>query len=153
MNPTMAVTNVQTLDDVMMAAQSRDRFSTLLLSMFGLIALLLASVGVYGVLSYAVAQRRAEVGVRMALGADGGDVRGMVLTDGMRLVLGGLALGIVGALAFSGLLGSQLFEVNPREPLVYAAVTLTLLAVGVAACFVPAWRATRVSPASAMRAE
>jgi putative ABC transport system permease protein len=153
MDPTVALSNIQTLSDVVSDARSRDRFSTLLLSMFGLVALLLASVGVYGVLSYAVAQRRGEVGIRMALGADRGDVRGMVLSDGMRLVLAGLAAGLAGALALSGVLASQLFGVNPREPLVYLAVTATLLTVGVAACLIPAWRATRVDPVTAMRTE
>ena len=153
MNPGVALTNIRTLDDVVADARSRDRFSTLLLSLFGAVALLLAAVGVYGVLSYAVAQRRGEVGIRMALGASGGDVRGMVLTDGLRLVVIGLGVGVVAAIALSGLLSSQLFGVDPREPLVYAGVTLTLLAVGVTACFVPAWRATRVSPVTAMRAE
>ena len=153
MNPSVALTNIQSMDDVIADAQSRDRFSTLLLASFALIALLLASVGVYGVLSYAVAQRQGEMGIRMALGADGGIVRGMVLTDGMKLVLTGLAAGLVGAFALSGVLASQLFGVNPREPLIYAAVTFTLLTVGVAACFVPAWRATRVSPVIAMRAD
>jgi predicted permease len=153
LNPSVAMTNVRTLDDVLADARSRDRFSTLLLSSFALIALLLASVGVYGVLSYAVAQRRGEVGIRMALGADGGAVRSMVLGDGMKLVLSGLGLGLAGALALSGLLASQLFGVDPREPVVYLAVTGTLLLVGVAACWLPAWRATRVSPVVAMRAE
>lgn len=153
MNPSVALTNIQTLDDLMADAQSRDRFSTLLLSMFGIVALLLASVGVYGVLSYAVAQRRGEVGIRMALGADGGDVRGMVLSDGLRLVLVGLALGILGAVSLSGVLSSQLFGVDPRDPIIYAAVTTALLMVGVAACFIPAWRATRVDPVTAMRSE
>lgn len=153
MNPGVALTNVQTLEDVVAMAQSRDRFSTLLLTMFGVLALVLASVGVYGVLSYAVAQRRAEVGIRMALGADGGDVRGMVLGDGLRLVVVGLAIGVAAAALLSGLLSSQLFGVNPREPLIYAVATAALLAVGVAACFVPAWRATRVDPVTAMRAE
>lgn len=153
MNPTVALTNIRTLDDVMADAQSRDRFSALLLSMFGMVALLLASVGVYGVLSYAVAQRRGEVGIRMALGADGADVRRMVLGDGLRLVLIGLGVGVLGAASLSGLLSSQLFGVNPREPIVYLAVTLTLFTVGVAACYIPAWRATRVNPVTAMRAE
>ncbi len=153
MNPSVALTNIRTLDDIVADARSRDRFSTLLLSGFALVALLLASVGVYGVLSYAVAQRRGEVGIRMALGADGGSVRSMVLGDGLKLVLAGLGIGLVGALGLSGLLASQLFGVNPREPLIYMTVTTTLLAVGVAACWLPAWRATRVSPVIAMRAE
>ena len=153
MNPGMALTNVQTMDDVMSNAQSRDRFSAMLLTMFGVVALLLASIGVYGVLSYAVEQRRNEVGIRMALGADRSDVRGMVLGDGVRLVLVGLGVGIVGAVALSGLLASQLFGVNPREPFIYVAVATALLVVGLAASFVPAWRATRVSPVVAMRCE
>jgi ABC-type antimicrobial peptide transport system permease subunit len=110
-------------------------------------------VGVYGVLSYAVARRRGEVGIRMALGADGGRVRAMVLGDGMKLVLVGLGIGLAGALGLSGLLASQLFGVEPREPTIYLVVTATLLVVGVAACWLPAWRATRVSPVVAMRAE
>ena len=153
MNPSLALTNVQTMDDVMAGAQSRDRFSTLLLSLFGVVALILASVGVYGVLSQAVAQRRAEVGIRMALGADGSRVRGMVLGDGLRLVGIGLGIGTIGALALSGLLSSQLFGVNPRDPLVYLPVVLILLGVGVLASFMPAWRATRVDPVIAMRTE
>ena len=134
-------------------ARSADRFSALLLTMFAVVALLLASVGVYGVLSYAVAQRKAEVGIRMALGADRGAVRGMVLNDGMKLVLTGLGVGLVGAILLSGLLSSQLFGVDPREPVIYALVTTTLLVVGLLASFVPAWRATRVDPVIAMRAE
>ena len=153
MNPTVALTKIQTMDDVLAAAQSRDRFSALLLTMFGVVALVLASVGVYGVLSYAVAQRRSEVGIRMALGADRGDVRGMVLGDGLKLVAIGLGVGVVGAVALSGLLSSQLFGVNPREPAIYATVTTTLLVVGVVASFIPAWRATRVDPVIAMRTD
>jgi len=153
MNPSVALTNVQTLDDVVAGAQSRDRFSALLLTMFGIVALLLASVGVYGVLAYAVEQRTAELGIRMALGADRGDVRGMVLSDGLRLVLGGLGVGIGGAIVLSGGIASQLYGVNPRDPVIYGGVTASLLLVGLTASFVPAWRATRVSPVIAMRNE
>jgi predicted permease len=153
MNPTVALTNVQTMDAVLAGAQSGERFSALLLSLFGVVALLLASVGVYGVLSYAVAQRRSEVGIRMALGADRRDVRGMVLNDGVKLILIGLGTGVVAAIALSGLLASQLYGVNPREPLIYVTVTTTLMVVGLVASYVPAWRATRVSPVIAMRAD
>ena len=153
MNPSLALTNIQTMNDVMSNAQSRDRFSALLLTMFGIVALLLASVGVYGVLAYAVEQRTSEVGIRMALGAEPSAVRGMVLTDGLRLVLIGLGVGIVGAIALSRFLASQLFGVDPREPFVYAAVATALLAVGMVACFVPARQATKVSPVTAMRSE
>jgi len=92
-------------------------------------------------------------GTLSGLGADGADVRGMVLGDGLRLVLTGLGVGVVAAIALSGLLSSQLFGVDPREPIIYVSVTVTLLLVGLAACFVPAWRATRVNPVTAMRAE
>ncbi len=153
LNPSVALTNVRTMDNFVADARSADRFSALLLTMFGVVALLLASVGVYGVLSYAVAQRKAEVGIRMALGADRGAVRGMVLKDGMKLVLTGLGVGLVGAILLSGLLSSQLFGVDPREPVIYALVTTTLLVIGLLASFVPAWRATRVDPVIAMRAE
>jgi ABC-type antimicrobial peptide transport system permease subunit len=153
MNPSVALTNIQTMDTVISAALSRDRFSAILLTTFGLIALLLASVGVYGVLSYTVAQRRSEVGIRMALGADRSDVRGLILHDGARLITIGLGIGLVTAAALSGLLASQLFGVDPREPLVYVVVTSTLLVVGLLACSVPAWRATGVDPVIAMRAD
>jgi putative ABC transport system permease protein len=153
LNPSVALTNVQTMETVLAGAQSRDRFSTLLLTMFGVVALILASVGVYGVLAYAVEQRRSEVGIRMALGAGRGDVRRMVLRDGARLVVLGLAIGTAGALGLSSVLASQLFEVSPRDPVVFVSVALILLAVGLLASFVPAWRATRVSPVIAMRAD
>ncbi len=89
----------------------------------------------------------------MALGAEGGDLRGMVLGDGMKLVIIGLGLGVMATISLSGLLASQLYGVDPREPLIYALVTTTLLVVGLVASFVPAWRATRVDPVIAMRAE
>lgn len=153
LSPNVALTNIRTMDDVVGAAQSRDRFSTLLLSLFAALALTLASVGVYGVLAYAVAQRTNEVGIRMALGAGRGDVRRMVLGDGARLVGIGLVIGLVGALALSGAMASQLFDVSPRDPAVMAVVTAVLLAVGMLASFVPAWKATRVDPVTAMRGE
>ena len=151
MSGQVALTNVRSMDDVVADARSRDRFSTLLLSLFSLVALTLAAVGVYGVLAYAVAQRTNEVGIRMALGADRGVVRAMILKDGARLVCVGLAVGLVGALALSGALATQLYQVNPRDPWVLASVTGVLLVVGMLASLVPAWRATRVDPAVAMK--
>jgi putative ABC transport system permease protein len=153
LSPNVALTNVRTLDAVVDAAQSRDRFSTLLLSLFGIVALTLAAVGVYGVLAYAVAQRTNEVGIRMALGADRGRVQGMVLGDGARLVGLGLLIGLVGALGLSGTMASQLFGVTPRDPMVMVVVTTVLLAVGMLASFLPAWRATKVDPVTAMRGD
>jgi putative ABC transport system permease protein len=153
LNPTVALTDVRTMREVLAGARSRDRFSTLLLSLFGIVALLLASVGVYGVLAYAVTQRRGEVGIRMALGADRGDVRSMILGDGLRLVGTGLVLGMIGAAALSGVLSSQLYGVGARDPWVLASVAGILLGVGLLASLVPAWRATRVDPVAAMRGE
>lgn len=147
----VALTHIQTMDDVVADARSRDRFATLLLGLFGLVALVLAAVGVYGVLAYAVAQRTNEVGIRMALGADRGAVRAMVLMDGTRLVVLGLVLGLAGALGLSGFLAAQLYGVTPRDPQVLGAVSLVLLGVGLLASFIPAWRATRVDPVTAMR--
>ncbi len=149
----VALTNIQTMEDVVSGARARDRFSTLLLSLFGLVALSLAAIGVYGVLAYSVAQRTKEVGIRMALGADQSVVRGMILKDGARLVGVGLTVGILAALALSGVLATQLYEVDPRDPGVLAAVAGVLLTVGLLASFIPAWRATRVHPVVAMRGE
>jgi putative ABC transport system permease protein len=153
MSPNVALTNIQRMTDVLSAAQSRDRFSTLLLTLFGIVALLLASVGVYGVLAYAVEQRRGELGIRMALGANKVALRAMVLRDGARLVGMGLVAGTVGALGFAGLIATQLFGVDPRDPVIFAAAASALLLVGIAASLLPAWRATTVDPLVAMRAE
>ena len=153
LSPSVALTNVRTLRDVVGDARARDRFSTLLLTLFGAVALVLASVGVYGVLAYSVERRTRELGIRMAIGADRARVRRMVLADGARLVLVGLAVGLVAALALSGVLSSQLFGVDPRDPGVYGAVFLVLLSAGLAGSLIPAWRATRVDPMIAMRAD
>ncbi|NNK62119.1 MAG: ABC transporter permease [Gemmatimonadetes bacterium] len=153
LNPGVALTRVRAMSDVVADARSRDRFSTLLLGAFGAIALFLAAIGVYGVLAYAVEQRTGEVGIRMALGADRADVRSLILGDGMRLVAAGLGLGLVAALVLSGTLSSLLFGVQPRDPTVYGIVLLVLALVGLAASLIPAMRATRVDPLTAMRAE
>jgi len=152
LSPQVALTGVRTLEEVVATARATDRFSTLLLSLFGLVALILASVGVYGVLAYAVAQRHGELGIRMALGADRARVRAMVLGEGVRLVGIGLGLGLLGSLALSGVLASQLYEVGPRDPRTLGAVAGILLVAGAAASLIPAWRATRVDPVEAMRA-
>jgi putative ABC transport system permease protein len=149
----VALTHTRTLQDVVGDARARDRFSTLLLSLFAAVALVLASVGVYGVLSYAVAQRRTEMGIRMALGADRSKVRRMVLRDGLKLVGSGLLVGLAGAVALSDVVASQLYGVSPRDPGVLGAVAVVLLLVGLLASLLPALRATRVDPMAAMRAE
>jgi hypothetical protein len=152
-NPDLPISGLRTMEDVVSSALARDRFSTLLLSLFGLVAFLLAAVGVYGVLAYSVEQRVRGVGIRMALGASKEKVRAMVLKDGAIVVGLGLGIGLLGALALGGVISSQLFGVSPRDPLVLVSVLLSLGLVGIMASGIPARRATRVDPIEAMRSD
>jgi len=124
-----------------------------LLEAFAVLALVLATLGVYSVMAHLVAFRTSEIGLRMALGASPGVVMRMVLGHGRKLTLAGIAIGIAGALAVSRLMQQALFEVNPADPLVYAALAVTLLLVTEAASFFPARRATRIDPVIALRTE
>jgi ABC-type antimicrobial peptide transport system permease subunit len=130
---------------------ARSRFSSTLLALFAALALLLAAVGIYGVMSYVVGQRRPEIGIRLALGATGESVRRMVVAGGARLVLIGVAIGVPAAVALSRFLAALLFETSSADPLTLAAVVAALGAVAVAASWVPAWRASRVAPVEALR--
>lgn len=152
-NAAVPLSDVRTVDDVVADAMARERFSTLLLGLFGAVALVLAAVGVYGVLAYAVEQRTDELGIRMALGASSRDVRTLVLREGGTMAGLGLLGGTLAALSLAGLLGSQLHGVAPRDPAVFGGVVTILAIVAVAASLVPAVRATRVDPATAMRRE
>jgi len=124
-----------------------------LLAVFAGLALLLAVIGLYGVLSYAVNQRRREIGVRMAVGAQRWNVISLVVRQGMRLATIGLALGLIAAFASTRLLQNLLFGVNPVDPLTFAAIALLLIAVTAAACWFPAHRASKVNPMEALRYE
>lgn len=147
------VTNVRTMDQVFAAAISQERFQALLLGLFAALALILACVGLYGVISYAVAQRTHEIGVRMALGAQPGDVLKLVLRQGMGLTIAGLVVGIaIGAVA-TRVLSDMLFGVTPRDPLTFIGVPALLLLVAFLACYIPARRATRIDPLVALRYE
>jgi DNA-3-methyladenine glycosylase I len=129
------------------------RFAMLLLASFGAIALLLASIGMYGVISYSVAQRVQEIGVRVALGADRQDILGMVLGQGARLAGLGIAIGLVAAFAATRLMTSFLYGVRPTDPLTFVGVSLLLIGVALLGCYLPARRALRVDPMTALRSE
>jgi ABC-type antimicrobial peptide transport system permease subunit len=134
-------------------ALSKSRMMAGLLDGFTGLALLFAVIGIYGVLSYQVAQRTHEIGIRMALGARKQDVLRMVLREGMRLALVGLAIGLAGALALTRWLSSLLYEVKPTDPFTFLAVCLCLLCVALAACYVPTRNAIHVDPVVALRHE
>lgn len=147
------VSNVRTLDQVFAAAISQERFQALMLGLFAALALLLACVGLYGVISYAVVQRTHEIGVRMALGAQPVDVLRLVIRQGMTLTLAGLVVGIVAGTFVTRVLTDMLFGVTPRDPLTFAGVPVLLVVVAFLACYIPARRATRIDPLTALRAE
>lgn len=128
-------------------------FSTTLVMTFAVLSLTLASVGLYGVLSYLMTQRTAEIGIRIALGAQRDQVLRLMLFDGLRPALYGLALGVGLSLAVTRVVQSMLFGAKPLDPTVYVAVACTLLLVAVLACSLPAWRASRVDPMQALRSE
>jgi putative ABC transport system permease protein len=132
---------------------AQTRFSTTLLTAFGAIALILAAIGVYGVISYGVTQRTQEIGIRMALGARRADVVGMVVRHGAALAAIGLMVGLAGALALSRLIGSLLFQVSPTDPPTFATGTVVLTTVAVLAAVLPARRAAQTDPMVALRNE
>jgi putative ABC transport system permease protein len=152
-DPDLPLANVETLTTLAADSMSQPRFSMLLLGSFGLLALLLASVGMYGVISYSVTQRTQEIGIRMALGAEGRNVFGMVMGQGARLVGLGIALGLVAALGVTHLLASFLYGVQATDPFTFAVVSLLLVGTALLACYLPARRATRVDPMVALRHE
>ena len=135
------------------ASVVRQRFSMTVMSGFAALALILCASGIYGIISFTTTQRTREIGVRMALGADTSTIRRMVLREASVVIAAGLALGLAGALAASRLLQTLLFEVRPGDPLTFGAVIVVLGSVGLAACYVPAKRATRVDPVIALRSE
>ena len=152
-NGQMIVSGNQSEEEIVAHSIANQRFSMVLLGVFAALALLLASVGIYGVLSYLVGQRRQEIGVRMALGAKEADVLRLVLADGARMTLVGIGIGVVVALILTRLMASMLYGVAPSDPLTFATVALFLSGVALLACYIPARRASRVDPVVALRYE
>ena len=151
LDPNLPFANLRTLDDVIGESLFGERMMAFLSVCFGLLAALLAALGLYGVLAYWVAQRTQEVGIRVALGASPAKIRSLVLWQGMRLTIAGVVLGIVGALALSQLVRSILFGIGAMDPLTFVAVGLLLVMVSLLPCYIPARRATRVDPLIALR--
>jgi putative ABC transport system permease protein len=143
--------SMSALTDVVRESLDQRRFSVLLLGLFATIALLLAAVGLYGVISYSVSQRTQEIGVRLAIGAPRSRLLGMVVGQGMKLVIAGIVLGLAGALTLARVVSTLLFEVTPFDPPSYAGTVIALIAVAALACYVPARRAMRVDPITALR--
>ena len=152
-DPEQPVFGVMSMDRVIDNASAERRVSMVLLLLFAAIALLLSALGIYGVMAYTTSQRRQEIGIRMALGAQGGDVLRMVVGQGMRLVALGLGLGLAGAWLLSRALAGQLYGITAQDPLTYASVAVLLGAVALAASWLPARRATRVDPMLSLRSE
>jgi ABC-type antimicrobial peptide transport system permease subunit len=149
----IALSRPQTMNEVIAASLARQRFSMILLDAFAAAALLLASVGLYGVISYLVGQRTQELGVRIALGAQRKDILGLILAHGLKMALGGVALGLVAALGLTRFLEKMLYGVGANDPATFTVIALLLMTVTLVACLVPAWRATKVDPMIALRSE
>jgi len=153
LDPAIAISKLHTMDADIQESVAPQRFILFLLGIFAGLALFLAAVGVYGVLSYSVAQRTHEIGVRIALGAPNKSVLSLVLVEGMRLTVAGAAIGVIGALALTRLMAGLLYGVTAHDPLTFISVTIVMCAVAFLACYVPARRAMRVDPMVALRYE
>jgi putative ABC transport system permease protein len=141
------------MDQLISESIAQPRFRSLLLGIFAALALLLASIGTYGVISYSVTQRRHEIGIRMALGAKSRDVTALVIRRGMAIALTGVAIGLIGSFALTRLLEALLFEVSTTDQTTFVEVSALLIVVAFLACWIPARRASRVDPMSALRCE
>jgi predicted permease len=153
LDPTIPIANLSTMEDLLARSVSRPRFLTLLMTLFSSLSLVLAALGIYGVISYAVAQRTAEIGIRMALGAQSGHVLRLVGKSALRIALTGTVAGALGALALTRYLSGLLFGVSSLDAVTFVAMAGVLAAVTFLACYIPARRASRISPTIALRYE
>jgi putative ABC transport system permease protein len=153
LDKSVPVTHIRPMDEVFAASVAQQRFSMFLVGLFGVLAVALAAIGIYGVMGYSVAQRAHEIGVRMALGARTGQVLKLILKDGLKLASLGVAIGLAGAFALTRLMSTLLFGVNPTDAPTFATVAVMLIAVALVACYIPARRATKVDPLVALRYE
>jgi predicted permease len=151
LDPNLAPEGAITMEEHLRRMSYTQRLPVTLLAIFGGMALLLAAVGLYGVMSYAVSQSTRELGLRMALGASASDLLRLVMSRGIVLTVGGVIIGSVVALALTRLIANQLYEVSPYDPVAFASAFLVMTIVALVACFFPAWRATRIDPAHALR--
>jgi putative ABC transport system permease protein len=151
--PDLPIDSTVTMDEAVAASVAQPRFRTVLLMLFAIAAMLIATCGIYGLMAYTVTQRRREIGVRMALGAERRDVLRLVLTRALRIVAGGVIVGLAGAVVVTRVLQTFLFGVTPTDPIAFTIVTLLLMTVGLMAAWLPARRATRIDPCAALRAE
>jgi putative ABC transport system permease protein len=152
-DPNIAVFDVRTMSNRLSASLARQRFATAMLGAFALFALLLSAIGVYGVMSYLVSQSTHDIGVRVALGATRGAILGMVVRQGMELAILGIAVGLIGAAALTRLMASLLFGVSATDAVTFSVVALVLAASAMLAAYVPARRATKLDPMTALREE
>jgi putative ABC transport system permease protein len=152
-DPSIPVTNIRTMNEVFSSSIAQQRFAMLLVGLFGVLALALATIGIYGVMSYSVTQRTHEIGVRMALGAQRTDVLKLILRHGILVSLLGVFVGVAASFGLTRVMASLLFGVTPTDTMIFAAVAFGILAIGTIATYLPAWRATRVDPLSALRYE
>jgi predicted permease len=153
LDPDQPISNIRTLEQIVANAASQRRLMFVLLGLFAGVAMLLAAIGLYGVMAYSVSQRTREIGIRMALGAQRGDVLLQVMRQGLNLTILGVAVGLVGAFVLTRVLAHLLFGVTPRDPFTFAGVALLLVAVALIACWLPARRAMRINPMEALRCE
>jgi predicted permease len=153
LNSQQVMYNVRTMDGIISDSLAARRFSMVLLGIFAALALVMSCVGIYGVISYLVGQRTHEIGIRMALGAERRDVLRMVLGEGAKMALVGVAIGLVAAFGLTRLMAYMLFGVSAHDPLSFAGVAGLLILVALVACYVPAYRATKVDPMAALRYE